>query len=494
MQQIFGGNTYSAANNLYQPNYRIASVKLETPVADVPTYTNILSAASFQSDPPPTFSQADPTLSGGNLTQPASYDASGIESQSLLPSGFLVDWHKVKPLITVSELRHYIKLLAAFDNLLQHVRQTSGTTGTSDERCTAFFASAAYAFDNWASGHRESKSSARPTIRPDALPSLEVLMAWHAYLIKPRWYYEDEVRLGSLGPFPLAMAVCESSCDIDWQKLTMSPRIQAEWIDDDTLEYLPPTGTTRFSNPNDPSRTGRLTKLAQDLAAVATGSMHFLAGTGLLPSTGVWKGEEGAKISKAFVAAIMGPDASTILARPNAVSVVCDRLGGDFSNAFSSRILADVQTRCRKLMNTEQSQHAQRIERLKNAYYQEGSTSVDLPGEMSKQSTFLLKIQSLGWLKSGRFDGEVGRLFPLQKAAIRYRTCSSRHLFLSAEFIGVDAFLHCMTQMEVDTACSSKLQVQALKGNARSRTDPSRKALDIQLAWQLHQLKGQRYV
>lgn len=53
-------------------------------------------------------------------------------------------------------------------------------------------------------------------------------MAQHAYLTKPRWDHEDEVRLKGLRPFTLAMAVCESSCDIDWQKLTRSSRIQAE--------------------------------------------------------------------------------------------------------------------------------------------------------------------------------------------------------------------------------------------------------------------------
>lgn len=156
--------------------------------------------------------------------------------------------------------------------------------------------------------------------------------------------------------------------------------------------------------------------------AVANGNMHFLAGTGLLPSTGIWKGEEGAKISKVLVAAIIGPDATTILADPDAVTVVCGRLNGDLDNAFSAPILADVRARFRKLMNIEQSQLEQRIERMISAYRQEGSTSVYLAEEMRKQSSLLSKLRSLGWLNPGRFNGDVGRLFPLQKAAIRYRT------------------------------------------------------------------------
>lgn len=177
-----------------------------------------------------------------------------------------------------------------------------------------------------------------------------------------------------------------------------------------------------------------ITKFAQDLAAVATGSMHFLAGTGLLPSTGGWKGEEGAKISKAFAAAIIGPDATSVLTGPDAVPLVYDRLNGDISMAFSSRILADVRGICRKSMNLEHIQLEERIERMKSAYYQVRSTSVDLAEEMRKQASFLSKIQSLGWLSPGRFDGDVGRLFPLQKAAIRYRELFHLSSCIKTEF------------------------------------------------------------
>lgn len=132
MQQIFGGNTYSAANNLYQPNYRIANVNVQAPVSNVPSYTKILSAAAFQSDPPPTFSTTDPLLAGGYSARPAPYDGPEIGTRSFLPPGFLVDWHKIKPLITVPELRQYVKLLGAFSTLLQHVRKTSAEKETEE--------------------------------------------------------------------------------------------------------------------------------------------------------------------------------------------------------------------------------------------------------------------------------------------------------------------------------------------------------------------------
>lgn len=149
--------------------------------------------------------------------------------------------------------------------------------------------------------------------------------------------------------------------------------------------------------------------------------MPFLAGTVLLPSNGVWKGEDGAKLSQAFVVAIMGTDKSAILAAPNANALLCERFQGDISQAFSASVLEDVRARCRKGINIENSQIDGRIARMRIAYSQDGSTSVDLAGEMRKQADLLGKMEALGRLAPGRFDGDVSRLFPLQKAAIRYR-------------------------------------------------------------------------
>jgi hypothetical protein len=210
MQQVFGGNTYLASNNLYQPNYRINTTTVQTPVVDVPSYTKILSTTSFQSDPPPAFATTNPVLSGQGSSQPASYDVSSFDTNSFLPPGFLVDWHKIPPLITVPELKKYVKLLGAFENLQKHVRDTA-LKGTDGEKCKAFFATAACAFDAWASGHRTLSAEARPAMKPEDLPSLEVLMAWHAYMVNPRWYFEDGIRLGSLGAFPLTMIVSTDS-------------------------------------------------------------------------------------------------------------------------------------------------------------------------------------------------------------------------------------------------------------------------------------------
>lgn len=212
MQQVFGGNTYLASNNLYQPNYRINTTTVQTPIVDVPSYTKILCATSFQSNPLPAFANTYPVISGQGTSPTASYDASEFDTDSFLPPGFLVDWHKIPPLITVPELKQYVKLLGAFENLLKHVRDTA-LIGTDEQKCKAFYATATCAFEAWASGHRTSGVGTRPAMKPEDLPSLEVLMAWHAYMVSPRWYFEDGVRLGSLGAFPLSIIVSMDSCD-----------------------------------------------------------------------------------------------------------------------------------------------------------------------------------------------------------------------------------------------------------------------------------------
>lgn len=259
------------------------------------------------------------------------------------------------------------------------------------------------------------------------------------------------------------------------RKLTLNPQWQAEFIDDGSLDYLPPS---RFDSippyvSKDPPDVAFTKKFAQDLVAVAKGDVTYLAGTVLLPSTGVWKGEEGAKLSQAFVDAIMGPDRSSILAASNSRALLFDRLHGDISNAFSVAILGGVRARCRKGMNIENSQVDARIARMKSAYFQEGTTSVDLAEEMRKQSGFVVKMDALGWLAPGRFGGDGGRLFPLQKAAIRYRMSFlllRPGSFLLLIVLYQDAFLHCISQMQEDMACPSTSRSEQRSGRLGTLT------------------------
>jgi hypothetical protein len=206
MQQIFGGTTYMASNNLYQPNQRSRVLTFRQDVLDPPSYTKVLSATSFQADPPPAFSSVDPVSSGGAVPHPAPYQESSIDSDTLLPPAFLIDWQNVTPLITVPELRQYVKVLGSFSKLVRHALEGKCLSEASGD-AQDLFSRASLAFDFWATANRCGKGSRIKALESDQLPTLEILMAWHAYTANPRWYFEDGTRLGKLPPFPLEMAV-----------------------------------------------------------------------------------------------------------------------------------------------------------------------------------------------------------------------------------------------------------------------------------------------
>lgn len=143
------------------------------------------------------------------MSHAAPYQESIIESETLLPPTFLVDWQKVTPLITVPELRQYIKLLGSFSKLIRHAlkgKNLSEAAGETQE----LFDRAALAFDAWATPDRRGTGAKIKKLESDQLPSLEVLMAWHAYTCNPRWYFEDGTRSGKLPPFPLELAVSDT--------------------------------------------------------------------------------------------------------------------------------------------------------------------------------------------------------------------------------------------------------------------------------------------
>lgn len=194
-----------ASNNLYQPNQRSRVITIRQHVMDPPSYTKVLTANSFQADPAPAFSTEDPPSLGGTAAHPAPYQESEIDSDTLLPPAFLVDWQKVGPLVTVLELQQYLNLLGTFSRLLRHALKGKSLAEAGDE-AQDFLNRASDDFDVWAKTNRTPRNSTRSRLpESDRLPSLEVLMAWHAYTTNPRWYFEDGTRLGKLPPFPLEL-------------------------------------------------------------------------------------------------------------------------------------------------------------------------------------------------------------------------------------------------------------------------------------------------
>lgn len=129
------------------------------------------------------------------------------------------------------------------------------------------------------------------------------------------------------------------------------------------------------------------------------------------------------------------------------------------------------------------------MDRLYAAYYGSGVASVDLGAAVMRQAGFIDKMSAMGWLDGARFerDGSGGggggdAVFLLQKAAARYH-----------------AFLDLLSTMPAGSLCPSKSPPQPFPlgtrklGADRYLSGDGCAALDIDLAWHTHQLKGEQY-
>ncbi|KAL1407994.1 hypothetical protein Q8F55_004791 [Vanrija albida] len=222
---------------------------------------------SSSADPPPVYLApqgytvaADKKRGGSASPQPA---APPVDPTTLLPPTFRVGKSYIKPLVTVPELVNHLKFLACLHRLQEDVRecptpcdQDFSREGPADAQVpdevkwTAFCVRAAHRFQAWAEGPavsrvRDKLAAAQAThgaVRPNrgdlvsvlAEADIDILMAWHTYLLNPRAYHDDLELLGgfkppgiwgpfaglkALGAFPLDI-ICER---IDPQTYVFQP-------------------------------------------------------------------------------------------------------------------------------------------------------------------------------------------------------------------------------------------------------------------------------
>ncbi|KAI9813014.1 MAG: hypothetical protein M1832_006405, partial [Thelocarpon impressellum] len=185
-----------------------------------------------------------PTVSAniGSLPPPAYMPAqsgalpAGISSLTFNAAG--------EPKPTVDQCIFHLKLLEAFHRLRQDVGHTDGLFGIHDrlaqslssqtpeqhdvalaqvreKRWAVYVARAVDRFESWWSSSRISqgrpdqrftqshlayeagfddtpRSGAPRNVTPEDLPPLDVLMVWHSYMLNPRDFFEDCIRLGRL--------------------------------------------------------------------------------------------------------------------------------------------------------------------------------------------------------------------------------------------------------------------------------------------------------
>lgn len=206
------------------------------------------------SPPPPLYASEPPAYSSSsNLSSRFSLRGSKekdkapelqVDPGTLLPATFHVGTQFVRPLVGVPEIVDHLTFLACLDNLQRLVRKTP-TPGADAERqipgdlkWAAYCERAANRFQAWALeiahllGTKLSKdgqllADAEQVEAVLATADIDILMAWHTYLLNPGTYEQDLDRLPelgglkALGAFPLSKIV---SREIPRADLTSRPR------------------------------------------------------------------------------------------------------------------------------------------------------------------------------------------------------------------------------------------------------------------------------
>ncbi|GHJ90217.1 hypothetical protein NliqN6_6619 [Naganishia liquefaciens] len=443
-----------------------------------------------------------------------------IDERTLLPASFRVGPFNVAPFVTVPEMQLHLRLLAAFDTMQQKVRITPETQGDildGDTRWAVFCVRAKQEFQRWALELR--RRGYRGMLRGEDLPGLEVMMVWHSYMLNPRKYYEDCQRdpgmesIARLGAFPLELVTTY----IDPVTFEYNPvRHEKTPPVNETLPIPTDPETSTFSllcpqcNTNNtvpwlmhPSRPHgycqkqfqhrcacglmithdvlRVAKVCNDLVGVHSGTIGFLPGLGLMPSTGDMTPMVGPRLSNAIAAFFYGKyvektkDISTRDVRndqrdskkigydddegPWTASSLGQQLFNwdfaTFEKLLDEALKSGTIARTSPGVLFKRTAVNLRIGRMYAAYSHAGKASVALAPAVMRQANFIGKMKDLGWLEPGRFDGGKRQAFLLQKAAARYH-----------------AFLDLMAAMPSGFLCPT---------------------LNIDLAWHTHQLRPDEY-
>jgi hypothetical protein len=171
-----------------------------------------------QAGPPPAFesgSSAPPVLldskppldeDGGNSSTP---DSPSLPLRVRAPNGSSTDFPPPQSynigskvlapfeLVAIPEIRAHLSFLGAFARLKAEVKSQKGpdVRGSVDELWAIYIARAVDRFALWVkNGLSALGEGASRELVEDEIPPLDVLMAWHTYMLNPRVYYEDGVR------------------------------------------------------------------------------------------------------------------------------------------------------------------------------------------------------------------------------------------------------------------------------------------------------------
>lgn len=391
-----------------------------------PPYTSTTTSGLPSNAPPPSY------------TFPTSFTIGGTRTDSLL--------------VDIPHVQGHLALLHAFAQLRTEIEVSEvSLTGTKipdmpadkEKRWAWFVALAVERFDRWCQ-NLKPEDAAKPI--SEILPPVDVLMVWHSYMLNPRWYAEDCLRLPpcqnlnlvgltfsaalenigpllTLSPSRERVQLWETRCSLPFNyresaaemrdKILTCPRcshpISTRLMNEAGTGYFQQGFAVQCTRKDcdSPILTKErlaLKKLAADIARQGTTVEACLPGT-VLSTTA----ESNLEAGKRIKLSAQKLSWSRVEAAEKPTS------GVDEDLCFALMKEADFfLPKLRAKLGRQPI-----VRRIMSAYNDDKIYSVDLVGAVLRQGTFVFKMVDLGWTQPGFFDSAEDKV-ALQHAIARY--------------------------------------------------------------------------
>ncbi|KAF8159172.1 hypothetical protein B0H34DRAFT_392677 [Crassisporium funariophilum] len=362
-------------------------------------------------------------------------------------------------LVSEAQIRGHLALLNAFIRLKLKIDDVSpieydwpsSVPKDKKRKWSWFVGIAVERFDKWCTTLREADASTPLSV----LPPLDVIMVWHAYMLNPRWYIEDSIRISdvsylrSLGPAFVALLnhpqiddllFAEPSFDRtqNWNERTSIPfdylectstlqerkltcnrcltEIHAPLMNSSGTGYLQKHFTIRC--PKSGCYSGNITKerlalrkLAECLSASGSLESSHLAGTVFSVDGSTTQLERGVDMKTSI--------RSESLWRYKTKVADGSQERGESSETMVQAIMHEMDYK----LSTVSTRFGPKrlIKRIMSAYNDDKKYSVDLVGAVLRQGSFVDKMYKIGWTNPEHFKN-AENAGALANCVARYHT------------------------------------------------------------------------
>ncbi|KAG9036597.1 hypothetical protein FRB95_008431 [Tulasnella sp. JGI-2019a] len=391
-----------------------------------------------------------------------------------LPPTFRIDKSYIPALVKSSDLQAHLILLGAFHRLREQVKTQKGQRDfplTPDEAWAVFLERAVHRLQCWITGvvgdggddGGANNATMARSLTPEEFPSIDVMMVWHTYMLSPRTYYEDCLRmhhgLQQIEAFPL-LQMCST---IDAETLLPHPATESRstaFVSSTGEPFDPPFSTTlddrigiccpgcsallsipwlsadgkgyaqrgfvarcnidggcrmEFSR-----ETLAVRKFYEDMErCIKKPEKYFLANTLVDYHTGMPMPD----LAKALTSIVLRPNV-TSLQKPE---VYGKEYGWKLENVEAFLREGFLGKRNKPIHATPKA-----LSLILAPYYNSGPFSMDLASAVLRQMSFIEKMVNLGWTEDGRFeeDGDT-----LTRCVVRYHAFLDLMASTSGKFI-----------------------------------------------------------